>query len=124
MLSIETLRAYGANVDEGLARCLNDEEFYLSLVRMALEDDRLPRLREALSAGDRAEAFEIAHALKGIYGNVALTPLFEPVSELTEMLRGEDISGDTAGCLRQIEERTLRLSRLCEDENEKAGALE
>ena len=32
MLSIDVLRRFGANVDEGLERCLDDEEFYLELV--------------------------------------------------------------------------------------------
>ena len=28
MLTIQNLRAYGANVDDGVQRCLNDEGFY------------------------------------------------------------------------------------------------
>ena len=30
MLTIEKLKEYGANVEEGLARCLNNEAFYCS----------------------------------------------------------------------------------------------
>ena len=33
MLTAENLRAYGANVDEGISRCLDDEEFYIDLVK-------------------------------------------------------------------------------------------
>ena len=29
----------------------------------------------------------MAHALKGVLGNLALTPIFKPVSEMTELLR-------------------------------------
>ena len=37
------------------------------------------------------EAFECAHALKGVLANLALTNLLEPVSELTELFRnGEE----------------------------------
>ena len=32
-------------------------------------------------------AFETAHTLKGMYANLSLTPLTEPVSEMTELLR-------------------------------------
>ena len=85
MLTIETLRAYGANVNEGLARCLNNEAFYLRLVKMSAMDKNFDRLNEALDAGDRQAAFEAAHALKGAIGNLALTPILEPVSALTEL---------------------------------------
>ena len=32
-------------------------------------------------------AFESAHALKGMYSNLSLTPLTAPISEMTELLR-------------------------------------
>ena len=33
MITIDSLREYGANVEEGLARCMGKEEFYLMLVK-------------------------------------------------------------------------------------------
>ena len=88
MLSIDALRDYGANTDEGLARCFKNESFYLRLVGMGLKDANFDRLKEAMDNKDTAAAFEAAHALKGSLGNLALTPLYRPVSELTELLRG------------------------------------
>ena len=32
MLTMDALRRFGANTEEGLGRCLNDEGFYLELV--------------------------------------------------------------------------------------------
>ena len=89
MLTIEALRAYGANTAEGLNRCFNKEDFYLKLVGMGLADGNFDRLKAALDAGDTAAAFEAAHALKGSIGNLALTPIYEPVCALTELLRGK-----------------------------------
>ena len=89
MLTIEKLREYGADVDEGLARCLNMEDFYISLVEKVLEDNRLPLLERQISEEDLDEAFETAHALKGMYANLSLTPLIKPVSEITELLRSK-----------------------------------
>ena len=97
MLTVEALKAYGANTDEGLARCFNNEAFYLRLVGMGLADANFDRLREAMEAGDAKAAFEAAHALKGSIGNLSLTPIYGPVSELTEILRGKgEISGADA----------------------------
>jgi HPt (histidine-containing phosphotransfer) domain-containing protein len=87
MLSIENLKALGANTDEGLARCLGKEDFYLRMVGLALADSGYEKLREAVQNGDLDEGFERAHALKGVLGNVSLTTLAEPVIEITEELR-------------------------------------
>ncbi len=90
MLTIEDLRRLGAKTEEGLGRCMNNEAFYLRLVKMALGDASFDKLAAAIENGDRKAAFEAAHALKGSLGNLALTPIYQPVAELTELLRGEE----------------------------------
>lgn len=87
MLTIEKLRAFGADVDDGLSRCLGREDFYLRLVGMAIQGDKLKPLGDALAEGDPEASFEAAHALKGVYANLSLTPLLKPAVELTENLR-------------------------------------
>jgi len=87
MLTIEKMKELGANTDEGLGRCLNNEPFYLRMVRLAISDGSYDQLKEALENGDLDAGFDRAHALKGVLGNVALTNLLEPVAEMTELLR-------------------------------------
>ena len=87
MLTMDTLRAFGADVQEGLSRCMEREDFYLRLVKMARGDSNMDKLRDALAANDLKAAFEAAHALKGVTANLALTPIRTPVSEITEHLR-------------------------------------
>jgi len=99
MLTIEKLRAYGANVDEGMGRCMNNEAFYLRLVNMAADDGGFEKLRAAMESGDRKESFEAAHALKGMLGNLSLTPVCRPASELTELLRSETGNAEDGGPL-------------------------
>ena len=96
MLTIEKMNEIGANTSEGLGRCLNNEAFYLRMVKMAVSDTGYERLKEALEQGDLNAGFERAHALKGVLANVALTNLLDPVSEMTEFLRSRtemDYSG-------------------------------
>ena len=52
-----------------------------------------------MDAGDARAAFSAAHSLKGSVGNVALTPIYEPVCALTEALRGRDVPPDGCGAL-------------------------
>jgi len=102
MLTVDTLRAFGANTEEGLGRCLNNEAFYLRLVGKGLADANFDRLKDAIASGDVTAAFEAAHALKGTTGNLALTPIFNPVSELTEKLRGQMEMSDVAALSDEI----------------------
>ena len=50
MLTVEKLREYGAAVDEGLTRCMNNEGFYLRLVKMELQDRNFDLLEQALQS--------------------------------------------------------------------------
>lgn len=79
------------------------------LVQMAMEDQRLPELEAAITANNPDTAFEIAHALKGIYGNVSLTPIFEPVSALTELLR-QKADADYLPLLEEAKQQYQRLA--------------
>ena len=108
MLTVEKLRAWGANVDEAMARCLNNEAFYLRLVDKGLQDPNFDRLKEAIAAGDLDRAFEAAHALKGVLANLALTPVLDPVREITELLRSRTQT-DYALLLAAIDEQKARL---------------
>ncbi|MBQ9206278.1 MAG: Hpt domain-containing protein [Treponema sp.] len=87
MITIDSLRAYGANVEEGLARCLNKEDFYLKMVNLGLKDERFEKLEGIFASKDYDAAFEAVHALKGVVANLALTPLSEPIEKMTELLR-------------------------------------
>ena len=87
MLTIDSLKEYGADVESGLGRCMNNEAFYLKLVAKAVADGAYDKLADALDAGNRDAAFEAAHSLKGVTGNLALTPIYDPVVEITELLR-------------------------------------
>ncbi|RKM57936.1 Hpt domain-containing protein [Butyrivibrio sp. CB08] len=86
-MTIDSLREFGANVDEGLERCMGMEDFYLEMIELGLSDQRFEALGELLDAGRFDEAFEMVHALKGVIGNLALGPLYNTISDMTEFLR-------------------------------------
>ena len=89
-MTIQDLEALGANTKEGLARCINNEGFYIRMVTLGLGDAGFEKLLVALAEGDLDAGFEAAHALKGVMGNLALTPIVEPVNEITEHLRARE----------------------------------
>ena len=90
MITIEELKNKGADVETGLSRCVGNETLYLKLIKMGLDDVKFDELGTALEAKNLDKAFELCHALKGVIGNLALTPLFDVVSQMTEKLRGRE----------------------------------
>jgi HPt (histidine-containing phosphotransfer) domain-containing protein len=111
MATMEDLRAYGANVDEGLARCINNEGFYLKMIGKAVEDSSFEDLEKAIEVKDYAQAFELAHALKGVLANLALTPLHDPVCEMVELLRSKTDT-DYSSYLERIRTKKAELESL------------
>ena len=113
MLTIEALKAYGADVDDGLTRCMNNQEFYLKLIGKALEDPNFKKLEDSIAAKDFDSAFEAAHSLKGVLGNLALTPIYKPVFDITELLRARTET-DYAPILKEISDKKAELMALGE----------
>ena len=111
-VTIEALEAYGADVKAGLAPCMGMQDFYLRLVCMELKDENFDKLDRALAAQNSREAFEAAHALKGVLGNLGLTPLYTPLSEITERLRGAEGPVDLGGLESAYREALVRLRTL------------
>ena len=96
MLTLETLNEFGVDTKEGLTRCMNNQKFYFRMISMGLSNDSFEKLGKALEENNLDEAFEAAHALKGVLGNLALTPIYKPLSEMTEMLRAKKTADYTA----------------------------
>ncbi|MBO4435272.1 MAG: Hpt domain-containing protein [Fibrobacter sp.] len=114
MITIEKLNAFGANTAEGLGRCFGNEALFLKLVATIPGEGNFDKLKNALDAGDLENAFLAAHALKGVLGNLSLTPIYAPVVEITELLRS-NTDMDYKSLLDTILEKKDELGRLCAD---------
>lgn len=112
MLTVDTLNEYGANTDEGLGRCFNNADFYLKLVSTIPAEPSFDNLKNAIDRDDLDSAFEAAHALKGVLGNLSLTPILTPIQEITELLRARTDTNYTALLDEILKQRDL-LKELC-----------
>ena len=112
MLTRKALEEFGANVNEGMRRCLNREDTYLRLVGQAVAATDLDALKNALEAEDFQQAFALCHAMKGLFGNLALTPLYELTGEMTEHLRARD-PVDYGALFASLRENMDALEALC-----------
>ncbi|VYU72661.1 Hpt domain protein [Eubacterium limosum] len=88
----DALCAYGVNFNEVMERFVNDEELYYNCLDSFIDDPSFDGLRDALLAKDYETAFDHAHTLKGVAGNLGLSPLLTAVSDIVEPLRKHDYS--------------------------------
>ena len=113
MITLESLKEYGADTEKGLKMCMGNEALYLRLVGSVPEEPRFSDLINALNAKDLDAAFDAAHALKGALGNLSLTPAYEKASVITEHLR-ERTDMDYSVLLKELIDERDRLAKLCE----------
>ena len=81
------------------------------MIGKVFEDKNFDSLEQALAENNLGAAFEAAHSLKGVLGNLALTPIYTPVSELTELLRNKS-DADYMSYLQKIKEKRSELENL------------
>ncbi|MEG1996257.1 MAG: Hpt domain-containing protein [Oscillospiraceae bacterium] len=86
------LEEYGADIEGIKGRFLGDKELYKNCFNTFLSDKSFAGLGESLKSKDYQKAFEYAHTLKGITGNMGITPLYEVVCTLVEKLRAKEYS--------------------------------
>ena len=108
------LEAAGVDVDEALGRFMDNEALMMKFLLRFPGDSNFPLLRRAMAAGDIQGAFEAAHTLKGVTGNLSLKGFYRLISALVEDLRGEDY--DTAsGKMAELEERYAHITAALEE---------
>ena len=110
-MTIDGLKAFGADVDEGLRRCMNNEEFYLKMVAKAAQNECFEKLDGAIKEGNLDAAFDAAHALKGVFANLALSPVRDPICKIVELLRSKT-QMDYAPLVQKILEKRNELKAL------------
>lgn len=90
---LERLESYGADIKGIRERFMGDMELYRACLTSFLSDGNFAALGRALSEEDYGAAFRAAHTLKGVSGNMGLTPFYQAISLLTESLRGGQYTG-------------------------------
>ncbi len=85
----QQLEECGADVETTLKRFMNNDAIYQKFLVKFPNDPNYANLGTNLEAGAFEEAYKCAHALKGVVGNLGLTPIFEKVSTLVEELRNK-----------------------------------
>lgn len=87
MSLLDNLQTLGADVQDGLNRFVRNAALYEKMLK------KFPGAAEGLpvlphfEAGDLDTALANAHTLKGMTGNLSLTPLYQAYTEIVSLLR-------------------------------------
>ena len=86
---ITELKKLGANTEDALERCLNKPELYEKLLKKVPANVEKLEVQRFFDEGDYQTALANAHTIKGIAGNLSLTPLYTAYTEIVDLLRAD-----------------------------------
>lgn len=84
---LDILKNYGMDIDATIARFGSNEPLMMRFLIGFPNDKTMQSLHDAMALGDREAIKVAAHSLKGLTGNLGLTPLFEASTQLMNTLR-------------------------------------
>lgn len=88
------LELYNIGIDtkSGIARFNDNEELYKKWLYSFLNDKNYENMLNAINAKNVKDAFNYAHTLKGILGNLSINRLYEDICPLVEELRDGNLN--------------------------------
>lgn len=87
----DLLTRNGIDYDEAMDRFEHNAALYERLALKFLNDPHFDALELALSSEDAAVAYQEAHSLKGVAGNLSFGDLHKAVGRVTDALRTGDL---------------------------------
>ncbi|WP_040197143.1 Hpt domain-containing protein [Candidatus Soleaferrea massiliensis] len=110
----EVFQKYGIDYETTMSRFMGNEKIYLKILSMLPRDENLRKLDQTLQAGDYPAAFDAAHTLKGMAGNLGLTRLYQAICAIVESLRTGVPGEDCAVLFQSVKEEFERAAGLVE----------
>ena len=87
------LKEQGVSVDKALERMKGNKEAYKSFLQEFFEDPDFEALEQSIENQSVKDAFDYAHGLKGMAGNLGLDHVHSKISILVEILRQGSLEG-------------------------------
>ncbi len=87
MALLEDLKVLGVDTEEGLERMGGNSALYERMLFKFLDMMQQSSVQPDFDSNDYEEIIEKAHAIKGVSGNLSLTPIYKAYSEVVSLLR-------------------------------------
>lgn len=96
MSLLQDMEALGADTEDALRRFMNNSALYEKMLKKFPAAAAEQNVTACLEKGGTEAAATAAHTLKGITGNLSLTPLYEAYTGIVASLRAGDADGAKA----------------------------
>lgn len=90
MFDSEELIALGINLDEALERFMGKQSLYDRMLNKLPKAVKDYEVMEYFLSKDYKTAVENAHTLKGVTGNLSVTPLYNAYTKIVNFLRSDN----------------------------------
>lgn len=90
MSKIDDLKELGVDIEEALDRFMGNGALYEKMLNKLTTAVKDVQVLPCFEAGDYKAALENAHALKGVTGNLSVTPLYKGYTEIVDELRADN----------------------------------
>lgn len=91
MALLEEMQSLGANVKEGMERVMDDQSLYEMMLGMFVDEVEKDTIQpEDFDQEDLDKVIKRVHTLKGVAGNLSITPLYDGYMEALTLLRAGD----------------------------------
>ena len=103
------------NKEEALHRVRGNEKTLRLMINMFLSSKEIVKLEECFAANDIEGAAQMAHAVKGLSGNLSFPLLYKVSDQLNQELKQQQLNEETVAEYRRILEATQTAAKaLCE----------
>jgi len=89
------------NMETGLARVRGNVKLYKRMLGLFVASDEFAKLEEAIANKDATAAADIAHAIKGMTGNLSLDDIFHISEDLMHKFRANEFDEDSISRYRE-----------------------
>lgn len=110
MALLEEMQALGADVKEGMGRVMDDQSLYEMMLGMFVDEVEKDVISvDDFDKEDLEELTKRVHTLKGVAGNLSITPLFDGYMQALTQLRAGDAKGakETFAAMLPTQEKVL-----------------
>lgn len=87
MTLLEQLAEKGADIKDGLNRLMNNEAIYEKMLKKLPDAIEKQEVLQFIDSGDIDTATKNAHTIKGVTGNLSVTPLYKAYTKIVDLLR-------------------------------------
>ncbi len=87
MSLFDELKALNVDVDGGLKRISGNEKLYTRLLGSFTKSIKTYHVDTGFDGNDYNDIIEKTHAIKGVSGNLSITPVYEAYTKIVDLLR-------------------------------------